>query len=40
MVEGLHIDKQGIENVKKLIQNRKTRVILMPMYKTFGDPIL
>ena len=40
LVEGLHLDKSGLENIKKLSANRKTRVILMPMYKTYADAIL
>jgi hypothetical protein len=40
LVEGLHVDQSGLENIKKLSANRKNKVILMPMYKTYGDAIL
>ena len=40
LVTGLHLDISGIEKIRELNKNRKTRVILMPMYKSYGDAIL
>ena len=35
-VRGLHVDKLGIQKVKSLVTSGN-RVILMPLYKSFGD---
>ena len=40
VLEGLYVNAKGVQTVKKLCQNRKTRVVLVPMYKSFADPLL
>ena len=35
-VRGLHVDKLGIQKVKSLTTSNN-RVVLMPLYKSFGD---
>ena len=36
-VNGLHVDTAGIERVKDLINGGNNRVVLVPLYKSFGD---
>jgi hypothetical protein len=40
MVESLHVDLKSIENIKSLVKDRKTRVVFMPLYKSYGDPLI
>jgi glycerol-3-phosphate O-acyltransferase len=41
MVEGLHIDVKGLETIKSVINNhRKTRIIFLPVFKSYADPLL
>ena len=39
---GLHIETLGIKNIKTMINegNRKTRIIYMPIYKSYTDLFL
>jgi len=39
-IESLNIDHQGLEKIKELSLDRKTRIIFMPVYKSFADPLL
>jgi hypothetical protein len=38
LIDGIHVHQPGMEQVKLLGQNRKTKIILMPMFKSFADP--
>jgi glycerol-3-phosphate O-acyltransferase len=41
MLEGAHIDQKGLENVKSLLnKSRKTRIVFMPVFKSYADPLL
>ena len=35
LVDALFVDQKGVEMVKKMLQNRKTRVIMMPSFKSY-----
>ena len=38
LFEGVHVDIPSLENIKALtFNNRKVRVILMPIYKSYFD---
>lgn len=39
MVEGIYVDQKGLANVKQLCNDRKTRVIFMPCFKSLADPL-
>jgi hypothetical protein len=36
MIKGLYVDTVGVERVKDLVHQNK-RVVLVPLYKSFGD---
>jgi len=39
--EGIHYNGgKQLKHVKDLCQNRKTRVILLPLYKSYADPLV
>lgn len=38
--EGLWVENQGINMVKQLAQDKKTRIILFPVYKSYADPLI
>ena len=41
LVEGLHIDNKSLENIKSITYNdRKVRVVLMPIYKSYADVLI
>ena len=41
LVEGLNIDKQGIERIKHIAkEDRKSRIILFPVYKSYADTLI
>lgn len=40
MLEGLYVDRQGLQRVQELCKARKTRVIFLPMFKSFADPLV
>jgi hypothetical protein len=41
LIDGLYIDKNGQDRIRNLCnESRKTRIILMPLYKSFGDAIV
>jgi hypothetical protein len=40
LIYGLHIDQGSQERVKALSLNRKNRIVFLPIFKSFGDPIL
>ena len=41
LAETLNIDKPGIEKIKQLSkEDRKTRVILLPIYKSYADALI
>ena len=40
MLEGIYVDQQGVQRVKELCKNRKTRVIFLPTFKSFADPLV
>jgi len=41
LLEGLHVDRRGLENIKKMTSNnRKVRVVFMPIYKSYSDPLV
>jgi hypothetical protein len=38
LLDGLYIDLDGLQNIKKLTErDRKTRIVLMPMWKSYSD---
>ena len=41
LAETLNIDKRGIQNLRQLSKgDRKTRIILLPIYKSYADAII
>jgi len=40
LIYGLHIDFESQDRMKKLGKDRKNRIIMLPLFKTYGDPIL
>ena len=40
LIYGLHIDVESQERMKKVSHDRKNRIIMLPLFKSFGDPIL
>lgn len=40
MVENLNVDTKSIQNIKEMVRDRKTRVVYMPIYKSYGDPLV
>lgn len=41
LIEGMHIDKEGIARMKTLTNdNRKVRIVYMPIYKSYSDPLI
>ena len=41
LIEGMHIDKEGIARMNTLTaENRKARVVYMPIYKSYSDPLI
>ena len=40
-MEGVHVDTEGISRMNKLTaDNRKARIVYMPIYKSYSDPLL
>jgi hypothetical protein len=37
---GLHIDTESLKKVQKLAENKSNRIVFMPVFKSFSDPIL
>ena len=41
LLNGIHLDLDGLEKIKKMgDDSRKTRLVFMPIYKSYGDPLL
>ena len=41
LLDGLHLHRQGILNVKRMISdNRKTRIVYLPIYKSYADVLI
>ena len=41
LVEGIHVDIKSIDNIKNMIErNRKTRIVYVPTYKSYQDPLI
>lgn len=41
LIEGLHVDRQGLQQIKRLTQdNRKMRIVFLPIYKSYSDPLI
>ena len=40
MLEGIYVDHVGVKRVQDLCKNRKTRIIFMPTFKSFADPLV
>jgi glycerol-3-phosphate O-acyltransferase len=40
MLEGIYVDRPGLRRVQELCKGRKTRIILLPMFKSFADPLV
>jgi len=38
--EGVLIEQDGLDMVKELSKDRKTRVVMMPVYKSYADPLV
>ena len=38
--DGVYVHEPGLQAVKELTQNRRCRVVLMPMFKSFNDPLV
>ena len=40
-MEGVHVDRESINKMNKLTaDNRKARIVYMPIYKSYSDPLL
>jgi hypothetical protein len=40
-VESMHVDLKSIENIKEMIRSdRKCRIVYMPVYKSYQDPLI
>lgn len=39
-VDNVYLDNRGLNQVKNFVQDRKTRVVFLPMYKSFTDPLV
>ena len=38
LLDGLHIDMKGLKAIKEMTEkDRKTKIVLMPMFKSFSD---
>jgi hypothetical protein len=38
LLDGLHIDMKGLKAIKDMTEkDRKTKIVLMPMFKSFSD---
>jgi glycerol-3-phosphate O-acyltransferase len=41
LVEGLHVDRKGLEKINEMVsKNRKIRIVFMPIYKSYSDPLV
>lgn len=40
VLEGLYIDVEGLNRVKELSYDRKTRIVMLPVYKSYADPLI
>lgn len=41
LVEGLQVDMSGLQKIKQTYENnRKTRIVFMPIMKSYGDPLV
>jgi hypothetical protein len=40
LTHSVNVDIKGVEKVRDLTSQRKTRVILLPMFKSYGDPLI
>jgi glycerol-3-phosphate O-acyltransferase len=40
LTDGLFVDKKGIDRVKEVTLNRNNRVVFVPVYKSYGDPLI
>lgn len=41
LIDGLHVDMASLDRVKTLVkENRKARVIFVPIYKSYADPLI
>jgi glycerol-3-phosphate O-acyltransferase len=36
----MHVDVKGLNRIKDMTANRKTRIVFMPIYKSYGDPLI
>ena len=39
-LDNVYLDSKGLSKVKNFVQDRKTRVVFLPMYKSFTDPLV
>jgi len=40
LLDGIHLDVPGLNKVKELASDRKCRVVLVPTYKSYADPLI
>jgi hypothetical protein len=40
LIPGLYLDDGSLERMRELSKDRKNRVVLMPIYKSFADPLI
>jgi len=41
LLDGLHVDKKSLKNIKSMSKNdRKLRIVFMPIYKSYTDPLI
>ena len=40
LTTGIFVDSRGQDKIHKMMSNRKTRVVLMPLFKTYADALI
>lgn len=41
LLDGMHVDREGLKRIQALTKdNRKTRIVFMPIYKSYSDPLI
>ena len=37
---GIYVDQPGLRRVKSMLHDRKTRIVFMPLFKTYADALI
>lgn len=41
LIDGLHVDRGSLNKIKKMsLNDRKLRIVFMPIYKSYSDPLI